>query len=213
MAGRRHAYVGRSVVVIYDESLCQHSEKCCARLPAVFNRDKNPWIEPDQASAQLLLNAVKGCPSNALSFEQINKHVTEIGNNLFIEPGGPLRIKGDLHIKDEQDDSRRVTRFTTFCRCGQSKNKPYCDGSHDKIEFLDNGDIHQISDTRPPSIDSPLRITCKKDGPLLFSGKLILRNRRGKECVLSKGALCRCGSSGNKPFCDGSHNRSGFQTG
>ena len=69
--------------------------------------------------------------------------------------------------------------------------------------------------TEIPASSNPSKITisCIKDGPITFRGRLRLHNQFGQECVKMRGSLCRCGHSANKPFCDGSHERVGFRTG
>ena len=58
----------------------------------------------------------------------------------------------------------------------------------------------------------PTSITIKKNGPLLVRGEITLLDAEGNEVQPPKNpfALCRCGHSENKPFCDGAHNRKGF---
>jgi CDGSH-type Zn-finger protein len=72
--------------------------------------------------------------------------------------------------------------------------------------------MQEISDA--PASDRPTKITlsCNKDGPITFRGRLRLHNIMGQECTKLRGALCRCGQSTNKPFCDGSHNKVGFRS-
>lgn len=58
------------------------------------------------------------------------------------------------------------------------------------------------------------RIEVMNDGPLIASGLRLLEDGEGQElAVKKKAALCRCGASGNKPFCDGSHRGAGFKSG
>jgi CDGSH-type Zn-finger protein len=61
-----------------------------------------------------------------------------------------------------------------------------------------------------------LKITVRNDGPLRLEGEAIaLVDEGGKPWGLAGRtvvSLCRCGESANKPFCDGSHNRSGFRS-
>jgi CDGSH-type Zn-finger protein len=63
----------------------------------------------------------------------------------------------------------------------------------------------------------PIVIRCRENGPLLVQGAVKITDHLGNEFVLPVGkesvALCRCGQSNNKPFCDGSHRRCGFQAG
>ncbi len=60
---------------------------------------------------------------------------------------------------------------------------------------------------------SDTKIVCKNNGPLLIQGKVDLTDADGRSFDLTgreSFALCRCGASENKPFCDGAHNRAGF---
>jgi CDGSH-type Zn-finger protein len=58
-------------------------------------------------------------------------------------------------------------------------------------------------------------IMVSPNGPLRISGTFVIKDPQGKEFDLAGRtaiSLCRCGMSENKPFCDGSHNRKGFQS-
>lgn len=58
------------------------------------------------------------------------------------------------------------------------------------------------------------RITVRRNGPYLVEGdEVALANAAGEEIPVERRpfALCRCGASENKPFCDGAHNRIGFE--
>ena len=57
------------------------------------------------------------------------------------------------------------------------------------------------------------KVQVKRRGPLVLEGDFKLLDPEGAELPLAAGArvaLCRCGASARKPFCDGSHNRVGF---
>lgn len=135
----------------------------------------------------------------------------EIPNEALITTAGPLRITGNLTIVGE-DGAITYANHVDLCRCGKSKNKPNCDSQHLDAEFLHSGRMQEISDTA--SSDRPTKITlsCNKDGPVTFRGRLRLHNNVGQECTKMRGALCRCGQSANKPFCDGSHEKTGFRS-
>ncbi len=49
------------------------------------------------------------------------------------------------------------------------------------------------------------------NGPILISGQVSVKHSDGREEVCDNPALCRCGGSANKPFCDGAHNKNGFE--
>jgi CDGSH-type Zn-finger protein len=62
---------------------------------------------------------------------------------------------------------------------------------------------------------SETKIDVRNNGPLRIEGSFTIRDQNGKEFGLAGRtviSLCRCGHSGNKPFCDGSHARVGFES-
>jgi len=64
-------------------------------------------------------------------------------------------------------------------------------------------------------MSEPIVIRCRENGPLVIQGALKVIDHQGNEFALPVGkdtiALCRCGNSKNKPFCDGTHRQVGFQ--
>lgn len=61
---------------------------------------------------------------------------------------------------------------------------------------------------------SDVRITCSTDGPYVFKGPATIVDPAGNEHAVADGknvALCRCGASTTKPFCDGTHSKIGFE--
>ena len=96
-----------------------------------------------------------------------------------------------------------------LCRCGRSANKPHCDGSH-RGHFEDPGvvEVGSIGEAD----EGPTRFRTVADGPLMASGGLELHDAEGTTVFRGKkAALCRCGASENKPFCDGAHRACGFR--
>ncbi len=73
-----------------------------------------------------------------------------------------------------------------------------------RYERLDGAAQEEVPD--PPAIEA------QPDGPLYVRGCVHVVNQDGAERELPRAALCRCGESNNKPFCDGMHRRSGFRT-
>jgi CDGSH-type Zn-finger protein len=61
----------------------------------------------------------------------------------------------------------------------------------------------------------PIVIRCRENGPLVIHGVVKVIDHQGNEFTVPPGkelvALCRCGQSRNRPFCDGSHKNCGFQ--
>jgi len=135
----------------------------------------------------------------------------EIPNEALVTSAGPLRITGNLTIVSE-DGSVTYANHIDLCRCGKSRGKPHCDGQHLDAEFLHSGRMQEISDTEASDRPTKITLSCNKDGPVTFRGRLRLHNSMGQECTKMRGALCRCGQSANKPFCDGSHEKTGFRS-
>jgi len=125
----------------------------------------------------------------------------EVANELLVTSGGPLKMTGNITLIHENGSVTHANNLS-LCRCGASKNKPICDDQHLDIEFFDNGSISQLSDWMAVSRPQTITVTCVKNGPLKFRGYLRIFNKKGQECITVSGALCRCGKSSKKPFCD-----------
>jgi CDGSH-type Zn-finger protein len=136
----------------------------------------------------------------------------EIPNETMISSGGPLQITGNITLVNE-DGSVQYANHLTLCRCGHSNSKPICDEQHLDAEFLHSGKFSGISEVTPTDRPSKITVSIIKDGPITFRGRMKLHNQFGQECTKMRGSLCRCGQSANKPYCDGSHERSGFRSG
>lgn len=135
--------------------------------------------------------------------------MSDSGNAIRVLPNGPFEVQGEVFVK--RGDGALVSEDQTvyLCRCGASKNKPFCDGSHSEAGF---GDPGLIVGGRlvGQSTDGALHITLAKNGPLILDGPVSIEPTEGEPSTGSKGALCRCGLSSTKPFCDGSHKPAGF---
>jgi CDGSH-type Zn-finger protein len=136
----------------------------------------------------------------------------EVPNETLVANAGPLQITGNITLVLE-DGSVQYANHLSLCRCGHSKSKPVCDEQHLEAEFLHSGKVHEVSEIAASNRPSKITISCIKDGPITFRGRMRLHNQFGQECIKMRGSLCRCGQSASKPFCDGSHSRVGFKTG
>ncbi len=141
-------------------------------------------------------------------------------NEAKIEPGGPLCVTGCVKLELPGGEVREATE-AFLCRCGLSADKPFCDGSHSSAPFDDSGLIQggrlvrdkdggQAQVGGADEGDGPVTIVCAANGPLLVRGPLTVVASDGRATSGEKGALCRCGASSAKPFCDGAHRRIGF---
>lgn len=143
--------------------------------------------------------------------EKGRKGLVNVLNETNVTQFGPLKIKGNITLIHE-DGTTELSNQLTLCRCGQSRNKPFCDDQHIDAEFKDSGRFAQGSEAPAPIRPVPLAITCVEDGPLQFDGRMRILDYLGQQCTKPRGKLCRCGHSANKPFCDGSHNKVRFKT-
>ncbi len=216
---RIHEYRGGRIVVSYDVARCIHAKKCVHGLPAVFDPERRPWVNADGAEPERIAEVVVRCPTGALRFERTDGGAQEAApevNTVTVAENGPLYLSGDLEIRMPDGEVRRENR-AALCRCGASANKPYCDNAHAEIGFRDAGGLGQVKLAPAASEDAgdgaaPLAVKPSPNGPLAIAGPLELRAAAGGAGARgSRGALCRCGASANKPFCDGSHAAIGFE--
>ena len=136
------------------------------------------------------------------------------GNSIMVRPNGPLICTSDVHVTVQDSDQNLIAqeKELALCRCGQSQNKPFCDGSHKKSEFEAGQAFADERSETLPSQHGELVITVKPDAMLLIKSPVTLFSRDGKSMTTrTKGALCRCGASDNKPFCDRQHKQCGFK--
>ncbi|WP_420627889.1 CDGSH iron-sulfur domain-containing protein [Candidatus Leptofilum sp.] len=206
-------YTSEKIDVSYDVKRCIHAAECVRGLPAVFDTAKRPWVQPGNSAADAVVDVVERCPTGALHYTRKDDGLAEKApeqNRILITPNGPLYVHGDLQI--EMADNAVAETRAALCRCGQSANKPFCDNAHKTAEFTDAGHIAQNSeaDVDPTGL---LTITPAKNGPILLRGNFELVSADGQTLFHGeKAALCRCGASSNKPFCDGSHKAINFTT-
>jgi CDGSH-type Zn-finger protein len=131
-------------------------------------------------------------------------------NVVELEAGGPYCCRGRIELRNADGVLLEAVSETWLCRCGQSQNKPYCDGSHARTGFQDSA-FSVAAASAPGDSDALLSVRTRRDGPLKLEGPCEVRAPDG--ALLMRGeetALCRCGRSGKRPFCDGTHRSVGF---
>ncbi len=207
-------YEGKNLKVSYKSSLCMHAGECGGSgLRGVFSKEK--WITPDGAGVEQLVDVIERCPSSALKYERLDGASQEAPelNSISPHPNSALYVRGDVKLSDNQGNVISEEMRLALCRCGQSDNKPFCDGSHAKAEFKDEGKLGESRlETKAMNTLGKLEITPSNNGPLMLKGDFVLRSADNSGRVYGeKAALCRCGASQNKPFCDGKHNEIGFK--
>ncbi len=136
------SYSTNNITVVWQPAKCSHSKICFHGLPKVFNPENRPWVNLVESTDEDIIAQVKKCPSGALSIVQNEEKVmeetaVESGNTTKVKvvKGGPLMVEGALTITLADGEEAEKEGVTALCRCGASANKPFCDGSHSKIEF------------------------------------------------------------------------------
>ncbi|MBN8578693.1 MAG: (4Fe-4S)-binding protein [Cytophagales bacterium] len=133
-------YTNGEVTIVWKPNQCIHSTICFKGLGQVFDPRRRPWVTPEQATTQQIVEQIKKCPSGALSYymnseTEATELKVEAETIVETSPNGPLLVYGNVAIKDGRGSLTRKNNVTAFCRCGASGNKPFCDGSHKKIGF------------------------------------------------------------------------------
>lgn len=203
---------GKQARIRFDGSRCIHARNCVLGLPEVFKANvEGPWIDPDAASPEELLALATRCPSGAIVVERLDGAGGErpSGRNVVaVLENGPLAMRGSLQIAGSAEVR------ATLCRCGASKNKPYCDASHHAAGFQATGELPAAENLPAWGPAAPLEVTPIPNGPLKLAGGHEVTGGTGRAAKRGDSAfLCRCGASKNKPWCDGTHRAIGFDSG
>jgi len=210
--GRIHRYEGEEVIVEFNMGRCIHTGDCTHALPEVFDvKRSGRWVHPDAASANAVAKVCADCPTGALrcisKATGLAMDVAPDNNSVQVIPDGPLYVHAQMTLNGIALAPHRAA----FCRCGRSRLMPYCDNSHREAGFTDDGDV---SLPMPSAMEGggDLAITYKPGSPLLLEGPFTLLDASGASvCDSGKAAMCRCGTSNMKPYCDGSHQDIGFE--
>ena len=127
---------------------------------------------------------------------------------VYVRPDGPYIVTGEFLL--EARGAPRDDASVVLCRCGHSSNKPYCDGTHRHIGFVDSGVASLVPETACSAAAGRLTIIPTPNGPLKCMGRVAVSSADGRIRESQDIRLCRCGGSATKPFCDGTHRRNGF---
>lgn len=135
-------YEGKEVTIHDNRGVCSHAGYCTDNLPTVFIMGKEPWIDPNGASAEDIARVIKMCPSGALSYTKDGVLYKDQDREpaITLSKNGPHRVVGGPELKDVNDSTPESKEHYTLCRCGGSKNKPFCDGTHWYINFRDDAE-------------------------------------------------------------------------
>jgi len=140
-------YEGEKIAIYDNRGVCSHRGHCTEELPSVWRAGQEPWIDPNGAPAEEIIKICEKCPSGALSYRVVGgEHIQEVkrrGPGIGIAPrhydfDGGYDVTGGIKLIDPEDSIPESQEHYVLCRCGASKNKPFCDGRHWHIKFLDD---------------------------------------------------------------------------
>ncbi len=137
---KRENYMGEKITIHDNRGICAHAGRCTDSLASVFRLKEEPWIHPDAASADEIIATIQKCPSGALSYsvDDVEHRDRDGEPTIFVAPNGPYVVSGGPDLLDTIWGESASKEYFTLCRCGGSKNKPFCDGTHWYNKFTDD---------------------------------------------------------------------------
>jgi uncharacterized Fe-S cluster protein YjdI/CDGSH-type Zn-finger protein len=170
---------GAKLELIYEGRRCIHSRFCVTQAPQVFLANvQGPWIHPDAMPVERLVEVSHACPSGAIRYRRRDgqpQEGTPPVNLAAVREAGPYAFRAELQIDGEPAGFR-----ATLCRCGASKNKPFCDGSHHAVGFSASGEPPSGKTDMLPLRDGVLAIDPQPNGPLQVRGNLEITSGTGR---------------------------------
>lgn len=133
-------YACKDITIHDNRGACAHSGHCTDNSPAVFRIGQEPWIDPDADDADRTATTIRMCPSGALSCTKdgILQKDQNREPGITVTKDGPHRVVGGIELNDPLGSKPESSEHYTLCRCGGSKNKPFCSGEHWHIRFKDD---------------------------------------------------------------------------
>ena len=137
---RERSYESKQITIHDNRAICSHAAECVNKLPSVFRLGQTKWIEPDAGEVSEIIDVVNRCPSGALSYTINDIRYGEQDREacIKISKDGPYNIEGKIELHIGETLRPPSKEHFSLCRCGASKNKPYCDGSHRDVGFKDD---------------------------------------------------------------------------
>jgi CDGSH-type Zn-finger protein len=136
---QRADYHAPGITIHDDRAICAHAGRCTDGLASVFKYGSEPWIDPAGASVTAIVETIRRCPSGALSYTLDRPEAPQepLPQSVVVTKNGPYEVAGGIGLVDAATGQGNATARYTLCRCGGSKNKPFCDGTHWDIDFKD----------------------------------------------------------------------------
>jgi CDGSH-type Zn-finger protein len=142
---KRKNYVGKRITIHDNRKICSHAAECVNNLSSVFKINARPWINPDAAEIEEIIDTIRKCPSGALSYSLDGIEYQDQNERkpmVTVSKDGPYHVTGGINLIGDniQWAEGSSKEHYVLCRCGASNNKPFCDGMHRLINFKDDKD-------------------------------------------------------------------------
>jgi uncharacterized Fe-S cluster protein YjdI len=159
---RNRQYTNGEITVFWKPAKCIHATTCFRELIEVFNPGRRPWVNMEGAPTRRIIEVVNKCPTQAITWkrnsdlteeelantqmaarEEVNPEtLTKNGKRskpvrVQLMKDGPIVVEGKFSIIGPEGNEMKSTLMTSFCRCGNSRSMPFCDGTHRKVNFSD----------------------------------------------------------------------------
>jgi CDGSH-type Zn-finger protein len=136
---KRESYQGKRITIHDNRSICAHAGRCTDGVESVFKYKSEPWIDPDAAAIEVIIETIRKCPSGALSYTLygVEGGDQEREPSITVTKDGPYEVVGGVEMPGQTRAQGASAEHCTLCRCGGSKNKPFCDGTHWSMGFKD----------------------------------------------------------------------------
>jgi CDGSH-type Zn-finger protein/uncharacterized Fe-S cluster protein YjdI len=131
-------YQNDEIEITWEPSLCVHFAECIRGSARAFDPRRHPWVDVNAEAPELLAEIIARCPTGALHAHLKNGTPSETPPDpSMIVPlqDGPLILSGRIQILARNGDIIREDTRVALCRCGHSRNKPFCDDSHYRVGF------------------------------------------------------------------------------
>lgn len=130
-------YTEGEITVFWDSSRCIHVGNCLRAQPEVFNVRRRPWVMLENGTLEEIVDAVRSCPTGALRYELSGEPEPPYEHTTLVPiPNGPLLVRGHVEVVDA-NNGKVLTKENrlALCRCGNTRNSPFCDNSHRRVRF------------------------------------------------------------------------------
>src|SRR5262249_19582658 len=136
---KRENYPSGKITIHDNRGICSHAGHCTDGLPSVFKYGSEPWIDAGGGAPDAVMETIRKCPSGALSYsvDGVEHRDQQREPAITVAKDGPYEVVGGVQLIGQSWGEGASTEHYTLCRCGGSKNKPFCDGSHWNIGFKD----------------------------------------------------------------------------